>query len=344
MLVALDGVAVPARAQRVTGVVRDSASREPVPSAVVRLFDASGRELERTITGRDGRYRLDALPAADTSYGSCVSDFGRAYPVPRAPPHATRRSTSCSLALPTLLEAVKVDDQPRCSRRLGPLRGVRAVGTSARGAPGNGRRARVPRADDHGHHLRSHRGSSRPHLRQKVRRDSLPTNRPFIAARHVGEFRDDGYADGVAGPAHVLRARRRRAARPAFGDGHCFSLREDREQATQDRSASRSNPLRDRAGVVDIAGAMWLDAALPALRTLEFRYTNVERAIADAQTGGFVSFRTATNGFSVIDRWNLHLPSIETSSRLARRRSKVRPAESACSTLPSSDDAASVGA
>ena len=63
VLVAVVTLARAGGAQRVTGVVRDSASREPVASAVVRLFDATGRELERTITGRDGRYRLDALPA-----------------------------------------------------------------------------------------------------------------------------------------------------------------------------------------------------------------------------------------------------------------------------------------
>ena len=102
--------------QRLSGTVRDSASREPVPSAVVRLFDASGRELTRTITTRDGRYRLDA---GSTARELRVVRIGFRPRALRFPSAVTRDTTvDVQLAtLPTLLEAVDVRDQPQCGRR-----------------------------------------------------------------------------------------------------------------------------------------------------------------------------------------------------------------------------------
>jgi len=63
--ISLVAIARPLQPQHVTGIVRDSASREPVPSAVVRLFDASNRELERTIT-TSGTFHICGLAADDT--------------------------------------------------------------------------------------------------------------------------------------------------------------------------------------------------------------------------------------------------------------------------------------
>jgi hypothetical protein len=312
--------------------VRDSASREPVPSAVVRLFDASNRELERTITGRDGRYRLDALPAG---HELRVLRIGFRPRVVRFQSAAARDTTLDIVlaALPTLLEAVNVDDQPKCSRRSDRAAAF-ALWEQARAAllaTVVARESRPPliavitydRTVDR-------RGRI---VRQKVHRDSLPTNRPFIAGRHVGDFRDVGYADGIASQRTYYAPDADLLLDPAFGDGHCFSLREDRS-GHPGQIGLAFEPVRDRPGVIDIDGVMWLDVVAPALRTIEFRYTNVEHAIVDAQTGGFVSFRTATNGLSVIDRWNLHLPSIEHVVTAQRREGPVGRVGG--STLPSS--------
>jgi hypothetical protein len=334
MLIALSAIAGQARAQHVTGVVRDSASREPVPSAVVRLFDASNRELERTITGRDGRYRLDALPAGHELRVVRIGFRPRALRFPGA----AARDTTLDIvlaALPTLLDAVQVDDQPRCSRRsdraaafaLWEQAGAALLATVV------ARESRPPTivaitydrtVDRHGRIVR-----------QKVHRDSLPTNRPFTAGRRVGEFRDDGYADGVASQRTYYGHDADALLDPAFGDGHCFSLREDKS-GHPGQIGLAFEPVRERPGIVDIDGVMWVDVAAPALRTIEFRYTNVEHPIVDAQTGGFVSFRTATNGLSVIDRWNLHLPSIEHVVAAQRREGPAGRVGG--STLPSSGD------
>ena len=212
--------------------------------------------------------------------------------------------------LPTLLEAVSVNDQPQCSRRSDRAAAL-ALWEQARAAllaTVVARESQPPlitgitydRALDR-------RGRI---MRQRVHHDSLPTTRPFIAARPVTEFRDEGYADGTTGQRTYYAPDADVLLDPAFGDGHCFSLREDMDKHAGQIGLA-FEPARNRAGIIDINGVMWLDVAAPALRTLEFRYTNVERVVADAQAGGFISFRTANNGLTVIDRWNLHLPSVE---------------------------------
>jgi hypothetical protein len=51
-------LAVSLSAQSVHGAVRDSASHQPIPGAVVTLLDSSGTMLTRNITDEAGAYRL----------------------------------------------------------------------------------------------------------------------------------------------------------------------------------------------------------------------------------------------------------------------------------------------
>lgn len=316
-----------AATQRVTGVVRDSASRETVSSAVVRLFDTSGRELSRTITARDGRYRLNASPAA------------RELRVVRIGfrPRATRLASGVSrdttidivlAALPTMLEAIDVQDQPQCSRRSDRAAAL-AVWEQARAAllativsrelqPPSLTAISYDRTLDR-------RGRV---VRQTVHHDSLPNNRPFIAARTIDEFRTAGYADGTTSQRIYYAPDADILLDQSFGDGHCFSLRDD-QRRHPGQIGLVFEPARDRDGIIDVSGAMWLDVATPALRTVEFRYTNVEPAVASADAGGLLSFRTASNALSLIDYWSLHLPSLvqaaDTRSVAATKVGTVAP-------------------
>lgn len=294
-------------AQHLSGIVTDSASREPVPSAVVRLFSPSGQELERTVTGRDGRYRLDALPA---SRELRVVRIGFR---PRTIAFAGGvNDTSVDIAvvpLPTLLAAVDVNDQPQCSRRSDRAAAL-ALWEQARAAllaTIVAREARPPSviALIYDRTL-DRRGRI---VRQTVRHDSVPSNRPFIAARPTSEFRDLGYAEGTPNQRVYLAPDADILLDQSFGDGHCFSVRDDK-RGHPGQIGLAFEPARDRDGVVDIDGVMWFDVATPALRTVEFRYTNVEPAVAAADAGGRLSFHTASNGLSLIDSWSLRIPSL----------------------------------
>src|ERR1700755_2735720 len=50
--------ATPAHAQRIRGVLTDSATRDRVPGAVVVLYDSAGHGLARAIAGADGQYSI----------------------------------------------------------------------------------------------------------------------------------------------------------------------------------------------------------------------------------------------------------------------------------------------
>ncbi|MET7632140.1 carboxypeptidase-like regulatory domain-containing protein [Streptomyces sp. NBC_01724] len=47
---------------QIAGVVRAASPDRPLPGAVIRAVDATGRIVARTTTDRDGRFRLTGLP------------------------------------------------------------------------------------------------------------------------------------------------------------------------------------------------------------------------------------------------------------------------------------------
>ncbi|WP_392842688.1 carboxypeptidase-like regulatory domain-containing protein [Streptomyces sp. LN500] len=47
---------------QIAGVVRAASPDRPLPGAVVRAVDATGRVVARTTTDRDGRFRLTGTP------------------------------------------------------------------------------------------------------------------------------------------------------------------------------------------------------------------------------------------------------------------------------------------
>ena len=51
-----------AAAQELRGSVRDSASRQPIPGAVLLLLDSAGLTLGRSITNDRGEFRIVFLP------------------------------------------------------------------------------------------------------------------------------------------------------------------------------------------------------------------------------------------------------------------------------------------
>ena len=149
--------------------------------------------------------------------------------------------------------------------------------------------------------------------------DSLDSSRPFIAARPAAEFGNAGYVEEIDGDRAYYAPDADGLLDPAFAETHCFSLRHDtRDHAGQLGLAF--DPVSDRDGIVDVSGVLWIDSVTPALRTLDFRYTNIEPAAGNAGAGGSLSFRAASNGVVVIDRWNLHVPGMSPESKLFQLR------------------------
>ncbi len=93
----------------------------------------------------------------------------------------------------------------------------------------------------------------------------------------------------------------------SFASQHCFRV----EPPTPDRGdwvGVSFRPARERDGVVDIAGTLWLDRSTAELRVLEFTYTNLPEEVRDANAGGNVEFLRLSNGTWLINKWVIRMP------------------------------------
>ena len=99
-----------ARAQRLSGVVRDSALQAPLAGAVVSVLDASRAPLSSTITDETGRYSIAIVPSAAQLRVVHIGFQPRVLALPR-----TVSFDITLLRLPTLLTGVAVNDERLCS-------------------------------------------------------------------------------------------------------------------------------------------------------------------------------------------------------------------------------------
>jgi hypothetical protein len=148
-------------------------------------------------------------------------------------------------------------------------------------------------------------------VRQRVWQQSGESTRPFRSALMPDEYAARGYAvtdsSGVtylAPDADVLLSE-------TFATSHCFQLAESSGDTTRIGLAFR--PANSSRDIVDVTGTLWLDRRTSELRTLEFRYTGVDPALARASAGGQMSFVHLPSGIWVITRWDIHAPRLAIS-------------------------------
>jgi hypothetical protein len=112
---------------------------------------------------------------------------------------------------------------------------------------------------------------------------------------------------------------------PSFAGTHCLQIaRSDRRHPDQVGIAFEPVDDHERDTLVDVSGVLWLDRKTPALRSLEFRYTNLE---AEArESGGEIFFRIMPNGALMIERWMIRtaLIAVDVGSRNGLGRLPLR--------------------
>lgn len=81
-------------------------------------------------------------------------------------------------------------------------------------------------------------------------------------------------------------------------------------------------PVRGRR-VPDVSGTLWLDRASSELRSLEYRYTGLERDLADARLGGRVEFLRLPAGQWIVSYWHVRMPRMV--SHLTMQDTKLKP-------------------
>jgi hypothetical protein len=315
-------LAVPGQAQRVSGIVRDSASGGELPGAVVILTSAQNETLARTLSNAAGRYSLPLTPPAARlrvlrlGYRPQTRDL----PAGRAAGNIT---LDVSLfAVPTLLSGVSVVAQSSCPRA-DDSQSAAALWDQARSAllasvvAREAKPARVTNLT----YERALLPADSQVVYQNARIRTGRSTRSFVAARAPSEMNRSGYTEmGPAGlrfdipDAEVLLD-------DSFAATHCFHVSRD-EGAHAGEVGLAFEPAPHRDELVDVRGVLWFEPKAPALRSLTFRYTHLEPTAMDAGAGGTLHFQTMSNGVVVISDWMVMLPALE-QTRGSRRSLEV---------------------
>ncbi|MBV9881222.1 MAG: carboxypeptidase regulatory-like domain-containing protein [Gemmatirosa sp.] len=290
------------------GTVRDSASRRPLPGAVVLLLDSLGRTVSRATTDEAGRYRV---PVSADARRMRVLRLGFR---PQERPLAVEAPGEFALVpIPMLLTSVRVAAAASCPARadrgaafalLEQVRaGLLATVVARAQRPARMTRLLYERRFDGGGDRIAHQSVSLSFANA--------ADRSFGAARSGAAFVAQGFLDQATNtyfgpdPETLIDE--------GFAAGYCFQL------ATPDRGRPGQVGLefaaaRPRDGRIDIAGALWVDTVARSLGDLEFRYVGLDRRVAALSPGGRLSFRDLANGITVIDRWSMRLVSGELAA------------------------------
>lgn len=93
----------------------------------------------------------------------------------------------------------------------------------------------------------------------------------------------------------------------AFASLHCF--REEPPASDKgDWVGIGFRPAKNRAGIIDIEGTLWLDRTSSELRELDFLFTNLPEDYAHVKAGGRVEFLRLSTGSWLVSRWQLRMP------------------------------------
>lgn len=313
LLVTLSGIRSPLGAQELRGTVRDAASRQPIPGAVITLIDARGSALGRNITDENGRYRIVVPSQAVTLRFVRIGFRPFAANVPRSGASVDTLDIAMT-SLPTMLDPVSVRANACPARSdAGPALGLLE---QARAGLLNSVVARKanPAAVVLVRFQRMMDGTSDRIASQSVTIDSTArSTSTFTAVRSASEFVQAGFVSDTDGGATFYAPDAEALLDDAFVAGYCVRLvKADRSRPAEvGLGFTTPRRVKDR---VDIDGVLWVDTVTRRLQSLEFRYVGLDRRLDDARPGGWVSFREMPNGVVIIDRWSLRLPVIRTDS------------------------------
>lgn len=309
-----------AAAQRATGVVRDSTSSEPVAGAVVSALDSLKHTVARSITDATGRYFVE-LPATAAQLRIVRIGYQpRAIVMPRVRGQVVTIDVGM-LKLATLLSTVLVNDERVCSAdkdRVGALSlwdqaraGLLTAVVAREAHPVNATIMSFQRVID----LANHRVVS---LSSRIL--SGNTTRPFLAADAPSVLAERGYMENTADAGQLFKAPDADVLLDdSFATTHCFSVVQP-DTAHTGAIGLAFEPARGRDTLVDVSGVLWLEAGVPAIRSIEFTYTDKAGVLKRNNAGGIMTFASMPNGVVFIANWTLRLPAPDTSRQRAINR------------------------
>jgi hypothetical protein len=309
-------------AQSTSGTVRDAPAGRPLSGAIITSVDSGGRTVARAISDADGRFVI-ALPSNANRLRVVRIGYR-----PREIAIPTSRESSLDIAmdhLPPVLETVRVNDREVCPGS--PERGVAfELWQQARdGLLATIVARELKPADATTLTYRTHLAPGNGRVRLQTKKvSSGRTTRPFAASALPSFFARMGYGIDDNGTRIYNAPDADILVDESFATTHCFHLRRD-ERGHPGQVGVAFAPIAGRDTLIDVEGAIWIDATMPRLRSLDFSYTSLEPAAMEAGAGGHIEFRTMPNGVSFIEWWNLHLPGLQRTAGDARRSGVTRP-------------------
>jgi hypothetical protein len=306
-------------AQRVKGTLHDSASTMPLNGAVVSVVDSTGAVTARAVVDGAGTFSLPLTAAAARLRVIRIGYRPRDVPLPSNRSHGDVSVVVSLSRIPPILETVRVSGTELCpgstdrgaafqlwdQARAGLLATVVARETNPADVAALAYQRNVGPSDD----LIMHQIAA-----SRLGR----TSRPFKAAAKPETFAKSGYIEQDSTGARTYYAPDEQVLLDeSFAATHCFHIQPP-DTAHVGQLGLAFTPARGRDTIVDVTGVIWMDAVTPAVRALDFRYTNLEPAAMNAASGGHVEFQSLSNGVSFIDWWNLRFPLL---SRVARASS-----------------------
>ncbi len=314
---AFAALAVPLSAQSVRGVV--TRSQVPIAGVVVQLLDSANAVVARTLTDelgeyrflapRAGTYRLDArrIGFSPLTSASFVLRDGE-----------TRVQPLSVDGIAVSLDTVRVrTNRTDCAKADAKNAEVALVWEQARTALMATDATLSGRAMSAA--LLKYRRTVYPDGQRTLQSMSLTdvdsalapwTSESFQELQRVGYVVVDKDSTSFRAPGlDVL-------ASDEFSSSMCFKV-----VATTDAAliALSFEPAKSRKNISELRGTLTLDRQTAALRSLEFRYTNLRKVLDDAGAGGRMEFVTMRDGGWAIGRWIIRMPLIARTSLQVRR-------------------------
>ena len=298
-----------ASGQVVRGRIADGGDDQGIGGAMVRLLDRSEREHDRTLTRGDGHFLVQAREAGEfrvrierIGYATTFSEFARVSVGDTVTLHVS------SVPEAIELEGVVASADRQCTLRPTEAVAVAKVWDEARKALA----ATAWTADRQMHRyetLRIERKLDKEGWRVESETrlyEQRQASAPF-SARSADSLMAHGFVHITSseilfwGPdAEVLLS-------DAFLDAHCFRLAPD-SGGENDAIGIEFQPA-EAGGPPDIVGTMWLDRRTAHLRSVDFRFVNlnVPSWLLDAEPGGSVDFLTLPDGTWIVPAWHLRM-------------------------------------
>ncbi|MDB4876844.1 MAG: hypothetical protein JWM41_3290 [Gemmatimonadetes bacterium] len=326
VLLALSAVVAttPAAAQRVRGTVRDSASGEPIPGAVVWLTDSAGNFLARSVGDEKGRFAVMRLVGSARLHAVRIGF--RPQELAFDPAANDTMFTLRMSTLPPLLAPMSASGRRVCGGAKGTGEALDAweQARAALLASVVSREATPPsiRVVSFSRKIDALTGQV---THQSVRSRTQLGDRSYVAGRPGWAFAEEGYMlEAKNGERTFFAPDEGVLLDPTFAGTHCMHVIEGRGPR-RDEVGIAFEPVGEhgRDTLVDITGVLWLRRGTPELRSMEFQYTSLEPAARGS--GGEIVFRSMPNGAPMIERWSIKSAQIafDNPSRAGELRHRL---------------------